>query len=1082
MRPREIGVVFEPGLGGRVRAERTMRRWNGWGDEAIDLQFAGEARHFLSARIGEGSPPNDAALDAVVAKIPPSRLPGHRLVSQDRESRLRASVGQSLEDWLRLRFGRVKAVADGVAFPETEDEVREALNFAAAAGAVAIPVGGATSVVGHLTPGDGKRPALAIAMTRLRRLIKLDPTSQLATFEAGVAGPDLEAQLRSQNFVLGHYPQSFEYSTLGGWIATRSCGQQSARYGRIEALFAGGRIVTPTGALDLPAFPASAAGLDLREWVLGSEGRIGVITRATVRVSRAPERETFVGYFLPDWEAGQTATRDLVQMRLGLSMARLANPAETEATLRLAGGGGAVAALERYLALRGCGDGKVLLLIGYTGGRAEIDAERAGAATELRRRGAVSTGALIGAKWRANRLERLPPQRALVGRLRRRHDGDGRRLEAGRRHDKRRRNGGARGAHAIGRALSCANAPVAGLPAGIERLRDLRLPARARLRGEPRAMARAEIRRQRGDRARGRDDHAPARRRQGPCAVPRRGEGRTGRSRAPGDGRPLRPCGRARLRQSPAKGIAMMRQDTLARLRDEPFDALVIGGGITGAGITLECARAGLRTALVEARDYASGASSRTSRLVHGGLRYLAQGDIRLTRESVRDRTELLRAAPGLVKPLGFLLPVRKGDEYGRFALGLGLAAYDFFAGQKTRRWRDAASFLQCAPVLSPAGLKGGWSYLDAETDDARLVLRVLSEARRCGAVAGNRLAVESLTLGPNGVDGVKLCDAINGDAFEVKARCVFNATGAWGDRLRAQLGAKPKLRPLRGSHLLFEAWRLPLAQAIAFFHPDDRRALFAIPWEGSTLVGTTDIDHRDDLDREPGIARSEFEYILRAAQAEFPSLGLGEADVVSTWSGVRPVIASGSNVDPSKERRDNLIVNENGLITVTGGKLTTFRSTAIAALNHAAERIPGLKGADGRSPLFAPTAASTREDLGDLTSDLGERWLARYGDEAVVVKAYARAGELDTIRHTGATLAELRWACRSEEVAHLDDLMLRRTRLGLLLRNGAEELLPQVEAIAREEMGWDHARWDEEVADYRALVARCYATPKTSP
>jgi alkyldihydroxyacetonephosphate synthase len=405
MRLREIGVVFEPGLGGRVRAERTMRRWNGWGDEAIDLRLAGEARHFLSARIGQSSAPNDAALDAVVAKIPPSRLPGHRLVTQDRETRLRASVGQSLEDWLRLRFGRVHAVADGVAFPETEDEVREALNFAAAAGAVAIPVGGATSVVGHLTPGDGKRPALAIAMTRLRRLIKLDRVSQLATFEAGVAGPDLEAQLAAQNFVLGHYPQSFEYSTLGGWIATRSCGQQSARYGRIDALFAGGRIETPTGALDLPAFPASAAGPDLKEWVLGSEGRIGVITRATVRVSRAPERETFVGYFLPNWEAGQAATRDLVQMRLGLSMARLANPAETEATLRLAEGGGAVTALKRYLALRGCSDGKVLLLIGYTGQRAQIDAMRAEVSTLLRRRGAVSTGGLIGAKWRANRFK-----------------------------------------------------------------------------------------------------------------------------------------------------------------------------------------------------------------------------------------------------------------------------------------------------------------------------------------------------------------------------------------------------------------------------------------------------------------------------------------------------------------------------------------------------------------------------------------------------------------------------------------------------------------------------------------------------
>ena len=293
---------------------------------------------------------------------------------------------------------------------------------------------------------------------------------------------------------------------------------------------------------------------------------------------------------------------------------------------------------------------------------------------------------------------------------------------------------------------------------------------------------------------------------------------------------------------------AVSREESLARLHDgPPLDVLVVGGGISGASVALECARAGVRTALVEARDFASGTSSRSSKLVHGGLRYLAQGDIRLTRESVRERTELLRAAPGLVQPLGFLLPVRAGDKYGRWVLGIGLAAYDVFAGARTRRWHDAASLLEHAPILSPSGLKGGWSYLDAETDDARLVLRVLVEARRFGALTLNYLAAETLLRGPNGVEGAALRDRVGGETFEVKARCVVNAAGVWADRLRRQIGAKPKLRPLRGSHLLFEAWRFPLAQAVALFHPDDRRPIFAVPWEGSTLIGTTDVDHRED-------------------------------------------------------------------------------------------------------------------------------------------------------------------------------------------------------------------------------------------
>ena len=382
-----------------------MRRWNGWGDETIETHLPDGARDFLRERVGEGSAPSDAALVAILAQVGLSRLPEHRLVTHDAEARLRASVGQSLEDWLRVRFGRIGAVVDGVAFPETEDEVRDVLAWARDIRAIAIPVGGATSVVGHLTPKAGERPSLAIVMTRLRRLLNLDPLSQLATFEAGVAGPDLEAQLRAKGFMLGHYPQSFDYATLGGWIATRSSGQQSARYGRIEAMFAGGRIETPTGALEILPFPASAASPDLREWVLGSEGRIGVITRATVRIARLPEREMFIGYFLPHWDTGEAAARALAQSKIGLSMVRLANAAETLAALRLGGGARAVAWLERYLASRGCREDKVLLLLGFTGSAAQVDAMRTQAVRILRRHGAVSTGALLGRKWRESRFK-----------------------------------------------------------------------------------------------------------------------------------------------------------------------------------------------------------------------------------------------------------------------------------------------------------------------------------------------------------------------------------------------------------------------------------------------------------------------------------------------------------------------------------------------------------------------------------------------------------------------------------------------------------------------------------------------------
>jgi alkyldihydroxyacetonephosphate synthase len=392
-----------------------MRRWNGWGDDAVQEPLQHAALNFLRAHVGPGTPPADAALGAALAQVQaqPTRLPAHRLVSTAAEDRLRASFGHSLGDWLRLRFGRIGSVSDGVASPADSAEVRELLAWAAQVGAVIVPCGGATSVVGHLRPPAGGQPVLTLRTSGLRRLLQLDPVARLATFEAGVAGPDLEAQLRAHGWMLGHYPQSFEYATLGGWVVTRSSGQQSALYGRIEALFAGGTLETPTGTLRIPSFPASAAGPDLREWVLGSEGRLGVLTEATVRISRLPECERFVGVFLPGWAQGEAAARELAQARLGLSMLRLANATETLTTLRLAGHEGAIAALERYLAWRGCGPDKVLLLLGQTGARAQVRAMGGLAGATLRRHGGVSTGTRLGRAWEARRFKGVYLRNAL---------------------------------------------------------------------------------------------------------------------------------------------------------------------------------------------------------------------------------------------------------------------------------------------------------------------------------------------------------------------------------------------------------------------------------------------------------------------------------------------------------------------------------------------------------------------------------------------------------------------------------------------------------------------------------------------
>jgi alkyldihydroxyacetonephosphate synthase len=385
-----------------------MKRWNGWGDDAVDFPLPPPAARFLTQRVGAGRPPRDARFADVVAGVPTSRLPPHPLVSREAEDRARHARGQSLPDWIALRGGRLGTFPDGVARPGTGEDVRRVLRFAAEAGARVIPYGGGTSVVGHVDPVAGDSPVLTVSVARLAGVLGFDETSQLATFGAGIAGPDLEAQLRARGFTLGHFPQSFEFSTLGGWIATRSSGQQSLGYGRIERLFAGGRLEAPAGTLDLPPYPASAAGPELREVVLGSEGRLGIITEAVVRVSPLPERERFYAVFLPSLEQGLTAVRRLVQARLPLSMLRLSTAVETETTLRLASHERLIQALERVLSMRGAGPEKCMLLLGFTGRRAVVTATRKDAIAIAAEAGGVRVGGgVVGKQWQRSRF-RVP--------------------------------------------------------------------------------------------------------------------------------------------------------------------------------------------------------------------------------------------------------------------------------------------------------------------------------------------------------------------------------------------------------------------------------------------------------------------------------------------------------------------------------------------------------------------------------------------------------------------------------------------------------------------------------------------------
>ena len=381
-----------------------MRRWNGWGDEANKMDLPESGSQFLSNLIGAAAPLPDADLDSVLAQVPASRLPDHPLIDKDPEQRVRHARGQSLPDWLAMRSGQFEFFPDGVAFPETKEQVAELVSLCDQQNIVLIPYGGGTSVAGHINPFESPRPILTLSLGRMTRLLELNSESQIATFGPGTPGPLVEAQLRAKGYTLGHYPQRFELSTLGGWVASRSSGQQSLRYGRIEQLFAGGTVETPKGRLEIQSLPASAAGPDMREIFMGSEGRLGLISEVKVRVTKLPEKEDFYVIFFPSWQQAKDAARELVQSKVQLSMLRLSNAIETVTQLALAGHPGQIALLEKYLSIRGAAEGKCMMTLGVTGSKAQCSAAHKLMKQTIAPFKGIYTGNFLGKKWAEKRF------------------------------------------------------------------------------------------------------------------------------------------------------------------------------------------------------------------------------------------------------------------------------------------------------------------------------------------------------------------------------------------------------------------------------------------------------------------------------------------------------------------------------------------------------------------------------------------------------------------------------------------------------------------------------------------------------
>ncbi len=521
------------------------------------------------------------------------------------------------------------------------------------------------------------------------------------------------------------------------------------------------------------------------------------------------------------------------------------------------------------------------------------------------------------------------------------------------------------------------------------------------------------------------------------------------------------------------------REQALAGL-DRPFDLVVLGGGITGCGIFFDAAQRGLRVLLVERGDVASGTSSRSSKLIHGGLRYLKQMQLKVTRASCRERDRQVALNPHLVTRQRWIYPSYAGDRTPGWQVSLGLGIYDRLTRGAERHARLGPEELdRLAPGLGRDKLERALSYFDAVADDARLTLAVAATGLAYGGSALTRAAAEAPIADAGGrLRGLVVRDLLSGETHRVEAALTVNAAGVWVDRVRQLLGREGRrLRPSRGSHLVFRRERLPLEAAVTILSPDDRRPVFFIPHPEGVLAGTTDLFHDGELD-DPRPTEEEVDYLLRAAAAAFPAAPPARADVVGCFAGLRPVLSHHLD-DPSKASREEAIWHEDGLLSVAGGKLTTWRATAEEAVDEALKLLPPERGRQA-----SPCATAGTPLAGLAPADLGER-LAAAGVEPAVAAGMARRlgalawtaralardeSELEpAVDGSDLSMAEVRAHLRFGGVVHLSDLFLRRVRVGMWRPAEVDDLLRRLRRPIRRETGWSTERWDQEMERWAA-------------
>ncbi|MDP2308260.1 MAG: glycerol-3-phosphate dehydrogenase/oxidase [Pseudomonadota bacterium] len=540
------------------------------------------------------------------------------------------------------------------------------------------------------------------------------------------------------------------------------------------------------------------------------------------------------------------------------------------------------------------------------------------------------------------------------------------------------------------------------------------------------------------------------------------------------------------------------------RLGAERFDLVIIGGGVIGAASARDAALRGLKVAVIDADDIASGTSSRSSKLIHGGLRYLEQGDLSLVFESVSERRTMMHIAPHLVRPLGFLFPIYASDPVRLATLRLGLIVYEglaLFRSPKRHKTLSAAEVGEEVPLLRKPGLRGGPLYWDCMTDDARLTLETVLDARQAGAAVLTYGRVSELRRGDDGkITGVRVVDVLDRSgtprSVDIRASAVINATGPWSDSVRTSPGQEShQLRLTKGVHIVLPAARLPLEHTVVCFHPKDQRVMFVIPWGDRVYVGTTDTDYEGDP-RDVAADAADIEYLLQAVDAYFPDVHIRPDEITATWAGLRPLIRA-EGVAPSQVSREHVITTDaDGLVSIAGGKLTTSRRMGAEVVEEALEWMKKsghppvtLRAVNtGQLPLPGAVGWPAEDDGTEVAQKVVEasggrldvatcRYLAdRYGTLALdLVRESAQDQILfrPIIAGRPEIVGQIDWAIRYEMALTVTDFMARRTQLFFRDADQGLGALTAVSERMAELLGWSDEQRRQSANAYRDEVAR---------